>query len=200
MSSPLEPVNPIRLKWATSSQRTRELERRHMGFFFPLLSAPPPLITDTQWCSNPGNPRISPFQRAETQDTACWSTGSPSSFQKEKSHCCTAQCCWTVWLQPCPCASLMFPSNNPGSYQVCNGFALPSWKNGNSVWFVSNLTHRYWAVHCKCSVHPQEGGTSVFEAETLIWLLEGSIWTPKGPEIFKKLEKTFKSARTNWQR
>lgn len=193
MSSPLKPVNPIRLKWATSSQHTRELERRHMWGCFSLLSAPPPFTTDTQWCSNPGNPRITPFQRAE--DTAC-----PASKKRKATllYCSMLLDSLAAALPLCIVnVSVPQPWELADMSWICS-YPMQKWQ-------ISLICPKLNTQVLSCSLqvicaHTQEGGTPVIEAENLIWLLEGSIWTPKGPEIFKKLEKTFKSARTNLQR
>lgn len=152
MSSPLKPVNPIRLKWATSSQHTRELERRHVGVFFPPVSSPTfhhrhPVM------QQPWQSKNHPFPKSRGCRTQ------PVQLpRRQKPLCCTVQCCWALWLQPFPRASLMFQSHNPGNCQICHGLALPLCRNDNLVWFVSNSTHRYWAVQCKWSVHTREGG------------------------------------------
>lgn len=191
MSSPLKPVNPIRLKWATFSQHTRELERRHMWFFFfpPFLSAPPPFTTAIQWCSSPGNPRITPFQRAEDAGHSLLNYWSLSSFQEGQSHCWTAQ-----YIN----VSVQQPWELPDMSRVCSSL-MQKWQF-SLIYLVFNTQALSWSVWVICA--PTGGKDSpVFEAQTLIrLLLEGSVGTPKGPKIFKKLEKTFQSARTNLRR
>lgn len=54
MSSQLKPANPIKLKWATNSQHTREFQMSHVCYLFPPVSCSvlhhrPPLDVMTSW-------------------------------------------------------------------------------------------------------------------------------------------------------
>lgn len=178
MSSPLKPVNPIRLKWATFSQHTRELERRHMWFFFfffplscQLLHLSPQPSSGAAALATQESP-LSKGQRM--QDTACWTTEACPASKKGKA---------TAGLL----STSMFQSSSPGNCQICHGFALPWCKNDNSVWFVSYLTHRHWAGRCEWSVHPQEGRT--------LLCLKHKLWSGCCWKALSGLQRDQKSSR-----
>lgn len=146
MSSQLKPANPIKLKWATNSQHTREFQMSHVCYLFPPVSCSvlhhrPPLDVMTSW-----KVRITLSQSLGGCMT--WHAKSQNGFPALKSNevfFFTIQCVCAALVAALPLCTNMVQSTNSGECQMCNRSAVcftqqhtPSCKH-TSAWFVPNL-------------------------------------------------------------
>lgn len=154
MSSPLKPANPIRLKWATYSQHTREFEMSHVIIFFSPVSCSTlqrVLFLFHRYpvdAATPCNPRILPFQRPEDAGRSMPNYWKPVQLPRSNKRLLYHSMPLDSLVAVLPGCTIMFWSNKSGNCQICCRFAFPPIQ----IWQVSLICPKLITHVSSCSV------------------------------------------------